>query len=253
MYGHFLFVSFIMVLFCIFFTAVSHWLWPFPWPQKEEVWVQERTCSLCAHTGLLDCYQQRNSRVHQNKGVWKVTPAVSLSLRLSWGRKTNDQWFSKTYKALTSVWLFSMAFWNFIVAEFPTWLYCYCFLSVPTHPHYLHPFPSAPQVPGDVLQSVPGNPAACQPIHQPLLHDAGLRDARAAVIWWHRLHQEDLGPGQVGARSPRLLHEANERRSPWRLDYQDGLDLSHNPPARHELNWQLRKERRKRLVATTAH
>lgn len=109
--------------------------------------------------------------------------------------------------------------------------------------HFCNVFPSAPQVPGDVLQSVPGNPAARQPLYQPLLHDAGFRDARTAVVRRHRLHQEDPGPGQVGAGGPRLLHEADERRSPWRLDYQDGLDLSHNPPARHELRWQLRNER----------
>lgn len=97
------------------------------------------------------------------------------------------------------------------------------------------PFFLLPQVPGDVLQGVPGNPAACQPLHQPLLHDAGLRDARAAVVRRHRLHQKDPGPGQDGAGGPGLLHEADERRSPRRLDYQDGLDLPHNPPACHEL------------------
>lgn len=93
----------------------------------------------------------------------------------------------------------------------------------------------APQVSGDVLQGLPGNPAARQPLHQPVFHDAGLGDARVAVVRRHRLHPQDLGPGQDGAGGPRLFHEADERRSPWRLDYENGLDLPHHPPARHEL------------------
>ena len=91
------------------------------------------------------------------------------------------------------------------------------------------------QVPGDVLQGVPGHPAARQPLHQPVLHDAGLGHAGAAVVRRHRLHQEDAGPGQVGAGGPGLLHEADERRPPRRLDHQDGLDFPHDSPARHEL------------------
>lgn len=98
--------------------------------------------------------------------------------------------------------------------------------------------PLSLQVPGDVLQSIPSNPAACQPLHQPLLHDAGLWNAWAAVIRWHRLHPKDPGAGQDRAGGPRLLHEADERCPPWWLDDQDGLDLPHNPTARHELKWQ---------------
>lgn len=105
----------------------------------------------------------------------------------------------------------------------------------------------SPQVPGDVLQGVPSNQAACQPLHQPLLNDAGIRDARAAVFRWHCLHQKDPGPWQVGAGGPWLLHETDERRSSRRVDYQNGLDLPHNPPARHELKWKLRKEMNKGL------
>lgn len=86
-----------------------------------------------------------------------------------------------------------------------------------------------------MLQGVPGNQAARQPLHQPLLHDAGLRHARAAVFRRHCLYQKDPGLGQNGAGGPRLLHEADERRSPWRLDNQDGLDLPHNPATCHEL------------------
>lgn len=109
--------------------------------------------------------------------------------------------------------------------------------------HHLHPlllifFHSASQIPGNVLQGILGNQATRQPLHQPFLHDAGLRNARAAVVRRHRLHSEDPGPGQVGAGGPGLLHEADERRSPRRLDYQNGLDLPHYPPARHELKWQ---------------
>lgn len=136
----------------------------------------------------------------------------------------------------------------------------FCLIFVSNFYNLLHVFPLSvpfcnflpissysPQVPGDVLQGVPSNQAARQPLHQPLLHDAGLGDAGAAVLRWHCLHQKDPGPGQVGAGGPRLLHEADERRSSWRVDYQDGLDLPHNPPAHYELRWKLRKETSKGL------
>ncbi len=93
------------------------------------------------------------------------------------------------------------------------------------------------QVPGDVLQGLLGYQTTCQPFHKSLLHDAGLRHARAAVLWWHRLHPKDLGAGQNRAGGPRLFHEANEWRSPWRMDHKDGLDLSHHPTPCPKLSW----------------
>lgn len=108
------------------------------------------------------------------------------------------------------------------------------------------------QVSRDVLQGLSSNSAACQSVHKPLLHDAWLRNARTAVLWWYCVHSKDPCIGQNWAGSSWVLHEANEWCSPWWLDNKNGLDLPHNKATCFELKWKWRtRELIARFVGTT--